>query len=224
MKKLAKVCAAGSLLFGTTAVVNAEISANVGLSSDYVFRGISQTDNTASLSGGFDYTHDSGFYAGVWAANVDENFYPGSNLEIDTYFGISGGEKLTWDVGYLRYNYPGTSFNDNNTDEVHGSLGYDFGVFSITGGVAHSPDFYGLDDAEYYTLDVAVPMPAACTLALHYGDQEIEDGIDYDHYSIGMSREFVGLGFDLTFYGGAGEALLGSLDDDRVVFTISKSL
>ena len=104
MKKvsISSLIAAG--LLATTA--QAEITANVALSTDYMYRGISQTDSTPALSGGFDYSHESGFYAGLWASNVDSAFYSGANIEIDTYFGYGGGnENWAYDVGFLCYFY-----------------------------------------------------------------------------------------------------------------------
>ena len=63
--------AAAGLLAATGAA--ADITGNVGLTTDYVFRGISQTDEKPAIQGGLDYAHSSGAYAGVWASNVDFN-------------------------------------------------------------------------------------------------------------------------------------------------------
>lgn len=200
------------------------ITGNFALSSDYIFRGISQTDNTPAFSGGFDYAHDSGFYAGIWASNVDSGFFGGANLEIDTYVGVSGGEQLTWDVGLLRYNYPGTNFSDNNTNEGYGKLGYDFGPAAVNVGIAVSNDFFGLDSSEYYTADLAIPLPGDFSLAVGYGNQHIEKAKNYDHFSVGLSRSYGGLDFDLTFHSGVRQSIgVGNLDDARGVFTIGKS-
>lgn len=207
----------------------AEITGNVALSSDYMFRGISQTDSTPAISGGFDYSHENGFYAGVWAANVDSAFFSGANVEIDTYFGYGGGsDNWSYDVGFLRYNYPGTNFDDNNTNEVYGSVGYDFGVAAVTGGVAVSSDFFGLDGSEYYTLGVDIPV-GSYSVALLYGAQDMDKAQDYDHYSAGISGELeaVALGWDLTWHGSDSDAETfgtDNLTDGRVVFTVSKSL
>ena len=69
-----------------------EFSANVALSTDYLFRGISQTDGSPAISGGFDYTYSPvGIYAGIWASNVDfSSFGDDDNIEIDYYGGIGG--------------------------------------------------------------------------------------------------------------------------------------
>ena len=83
---------------------------NLGFVSEYRYRGISQTNNKPALQGGFDYSHESGFYAGNWNSNVNSGAgFPSGNLEMDFY----GGWKKTlgdWglDVGAIYYTYPGS--------------------------------------------------------------------------------------------------------------------
>lgn len=228
MKKIAISSLIGGILLATGA--QAEFTGNVALSSDYMFRGVSQTDNTPAISGGFDYSHESGFYAGVWASNVDSGFFDEANVEIDTYLGYAGGsDNFSYDVGFLRYNYPGTGTNDNNTNEVYGSVGYDFGVVAVSAGVAVSNDFFGLDNAEYYSLGADIPV-GDYSIALGYGIQDVDDAQNYDHYSVGISGEVseLGLGLDLTWHSADSDADIfagdDNLTDSRVVFTVSKSL
>ena len=131
-------------------------SANVTLTSDYVYRGITQTNEDPALQGGFDYSHESGFYLGVWASNLEFNggTSDAPSLEIDVYGGMSGEFQngLGWDVGALYYIYP-----DQNEDvegdydflELYGSLSYTWDTeYQPTAdiGVAYSPDFYGEED------------------------------------------------------------------------------
>jgi uncharacterized protein (TIGR02001 family) len=86
------------------------LTANVGLFSSYRFRGIDQTYGKPALQGGFDYSHESGLYAGNWNSNVSSGAgFPDGNLEMDFY----GGWKKTWgdwglDVGGIVYYYPGS--------------------------------------------------------------------------------------------------------------------
>jgi uncharacterized protein (TIGR02001 family) len=108
---------------------------NVGLFSEYIFRGISQTGGKPAVQGGFDYAHASGFYAGTWASNISwlEDFgaYNRSSLEWDFYGGYKntfpGSEDWNYDVGLLYYYYPGKK-NENvssaNTLEVYGAVGW----------------------------------------------------------------------------------------------------
>jgi uncharacterized protein (TIGR02001 family) len=89
---------------------------NMSLVTDYRFRGISQTFKQPALQGGFDYSHESGFYVGNWNSNVNEGAgFPAGNLEMDFY----GGWKKTWgdwglDVGTIYYYYPGTDASAAN--------------------------------------------------------------------------------------------------------------
>jgi len=86
------------------------LTTNIGLVSDYRFRGIDQTYGKPALQGGFDYAHASGFYVGNWNSNIQAGAgYPGGNLEMDFY----GGYKHAFgdfgiDVGAYYYYYPGT--------------------------------------------------------------------------------------------------------------------
>mgnify|MGYP003345513028 CR=1 FL=1 len=99
-------------------------SANLGVFSQYIFRGLTQTDRKPALQGGLDYSHSSGFYIGTWMTNISwlrENFstpalttgqyQSGGHMEIDVYGGYKstfGKSDFTYDVGLLQYIYPGT--------------------------------------------------------------------------------------------------------------------
>lgn len=92
---------------------NWSATANVGFVSDYYFRGISQSWHKPAVQGGFDITHSSGFYAGMWGSNVSPNTYPDASAEIDIYGGYNGTtpiEGLGWTVGLYGYMYPGGSW------------------------------------------------------------------------------------------------------------------
>ena len=92
----------------------AEFSANVGLSSNYVWRGVSQTADEIAVSGGFDYSAESGFYAGVWGSNVSFNGEDGGGNEFDIYGGWAND---MFDIGVLNYRYPGG--NDLDFTELY---------------------------------------------------------------------------------------------------------
>ncbi len=88
-----------------------EISSNVGLSSDYIWRGMSQTKGDLSVNGGFDLSTDMGFYIGTWASNAN---FTDTSMELDIYLGFSGemAENMTYDVGYISVIYPGNDSLD----------------------------------------------------------------------------------------------------------------
>ena len=177
------------------------LTANVGLYSQYVFRGLAQTNEDPALQGGFDYAHSSGFYLGVWGSNVSwlkENnsssttvggsYRSGGTLELDLY----GGYKFTvgdfgFDVGMLQYYYPGDQniasygahFPDADTLEAYAAVSWKW----LTAKYSHSlGDTFGVRDASgtsYLDLSAAVPLgESGFTLGLHYGLQKYE-GKDY---------------------------------------------
>ena len=139
-------------MLASTSVTQAEITARNKCDSDYVFRGISQTDNQFAIQGGFDWEHSSGFYLGTWASNVDSDFFGGAKdpqIELDLYGGFAGdfGDGgLGYDVGYIRYEYPGGGSNDTN--EIYGALSYG----GFTGQVNYSDElnFSGDDGDGWY--------------------------------------------------------------------------
>src|SRR5690606_14407193 len=90
-------------------------SYNIGLYSQYIFRGLTQTGEEAALQGGVDYAHSSGFYLGSWATNIswlqDDDLYENSSLELDIYGGYAaeiGDTGIAYDIGLLQYLYPGS--------------------------------------------------------------------------------------------------------------------
>ena len=98
-----------------------EISSNVGLSSDYIWRGMTQTNGDVAVNGGFDLSTDMGFYIGTWASNADMVSTNASgavtakaSMELDIYLGFSGemAENMTYDVGYISVIYPGNDALD----------------------------------------------------------------------------------------------------------------
>jgi uncharacterized protein (TIGR02001 family) len=126
------------------------LSANIGLASEYVFRGISQTSEGAAVQGGFDATCGL-FYAGVWASNLDWGSGPTSNaianIEIDWYAGIKPKTgPITWDLGIIYYTYPNstdlfTGFDNNYVElKVGGSAEiWKDGTLGVT--VFFSPEY-----------------------------------------------------------------------------------
>lgn len=241
MKKLMTSVAMGAVLAGAGTTAQAEFSGNVALTSDYIFRGISQTSEDPAVQGGFDYAHDSGFYLGTWASSLefgeDSSVVDPASMELDLYAGYSGNINgaLSYDVGVLRYMYPGASKSLNyDFTEIGGSLAYDFGAAAVTVGLYYSPDYFASSDkAIYYYADVAVPLPAEFAVNFHVGHQTIDDNAtfgtpDYTDYKVGVSKEIAGFGLALDWVDtdlSKSECFGGSnLCDSRVVFTVSKEL
>lgn len=205
------------------------LGANIALTSEYIFRGISQTDDgIPGLQGGIDYSHDIGIHASIWGSNVKFN---DAVLELDYSAGFGRTiDKFNFDIGGIYYTYPGAASSLNyNFWEAYGSVGYDFGLFSVGASVNYSPDYFGgSGDAVYSMLSVDVPIGKYFTLGGHVGYQVIDDNAtfgtdDYIDYSVGLSTELVGFGLNLAW---TDTDLPDSQCSDlcgQVVFTISKS-
>ncbi|HIL91457.1 MAG TPA: hypothetical protein EYG50_01690, partial [Cycloclasticus sp.] len=103
--KLLQTTAIAGLLVASGAASALELSGNVALTTDYVWRGVSQTDGAPAIQGGFDADLGNGLYAGVWASNVD--FGSDASSEVDVYAGWAGQVAgFDLDVGVLHYAYP----------------------------------------------------------------------------------------------------------------------
>lgn len=183
------------------------VTGNIGLYSQYIFRGLTQTDRRPALQGGFDYAHSSGFYAGTWASNVSwlqdgtpPAYSSGGSLEWDFYGGLKGSivGDFTYDVGTLYYYYPGSANKAANvlniradTWEVYGALGWKW--LSAKYSYSVQDDTFGVRDAQgTYYLDLTATVPLAdlskslegISLIAHWGYQKY-DGTDPRNVTVG---------------------------------------
>jgi len=228
-----KTLIATALLAGSSAAV-ADISGNVALSSDYAWRGVSQTDNQMAISGGFDYAHDSGLYVGTWASNVDSQFFGGGTdpqIELDVYGGY-GGEMgaISYDLGLIDYIYPGQTHWD--TIEIYAGGGYAFtDMVSGSAKLYYSDDFFDSGESAWRLevgADISLPMDFGLSLLVGENDGDAYDaaGTGYMDWSVGLSKSIAGVDLGLTYVDtdSDGETLFGDLADSRVIFSVSKSL
>ncbi|MCT2399716.1 TorF family putative porin [Novosphingobium mangrovi (ex Huang et al. 2023)] len=213
------------------------VSANVSLTSDYRFRGVSLSDGDIAIQGGFDVSHESGFYVGTWASSLDESGGYGST-ELDLYGGWSGDlGGATVDVGLLYYAYPNApgAAGDYNYWEPYAKVSSTFGPATVTGGIAYAwkQDSLGGDDNLYLYGDVEVGVPnTPITISGHLGYTDgvlappllagstDDTGLDW---SIGASATVVGpLSVSLAYVGVEGPSI-DSYTNDAVVATLSAS-
>ena len=231
---LALVCASASASLAMAdeekATLPGEFSATVAFTTDYVYRGISQTSEDVALQSSLDWNHDSGVYVGMWGSNID--FKDGSSqLELDVYGGYASEyEGISYDVFILGYLYPGADRDlDQDFVEFTMALGYDFGLASVSTSIAISPDFYGgTGVGAHIAGGVGVPIPIemlteySVAADVNYAYQDIEDGGSYSHWNAGLTAEVYGFGLDLRYVGNDVDSI-ADVDDDRVVFTFSRS-
>ena len=205
-----------------TALAEGEWSGNVALSSDYVWRGISQSNEDPAISGGFDYANGI-FYAGTWASNVDFQDEPeDTNMEVDFYGGLASefANGVTWDVGVIYYAYPDADTADYDFYEIYGGLGYDFdsGV-SVGGKVSWDPDNQNV----YIEGSAGYSFTDAFSVDATLGNYSFDAGGDYTNWSVGATYSTpVGIDLGLRYWDTDIKAT--SIAEDRVVFTISKSM
>lgn len=188
------------------------ISAGVSLTSDYRFRGVSQSDRDAAVQGWVQYDHASGFFANVWASNVDFTDYgdSDSSVEVDLTAGynfkIGGDTNASAKVVY--YWYPDASSGlDYNYWELIGGLQHTFGKFNVTAEVAYSPDLFGGADSGWaLTGGSSVPVmdsflffTGGLEASGHVGYQWADKGVDYLYYDIGATAKWEAFSFDVRW-------------------------
>ncbi|CAM8407691.1 Conserved hypothetical protein CHP02001 [Candidatus Methylopumilus universalis] len=194
--------AAPSFVFAADAAPASDFTAayNVGLFSQYIFRGLTQTNNKPALQGGFDVNHKSGLYIGGWASNVSwlrDNaneavgpvYQSGGSLEIDLYGGFKTDVKgVGIDIGALQYYYPGALnkavYDKANTTELYGALSYGWlqaKVSSVVSkdawafGKKYNAGTNGDDERGTYYAELNANIPLAdtgITALIHVGRQE----------------------------------------------------
>jgi uncharacterized protein (TIGR02001 family) len=197
---------------------------SIDATSDYVFRGVSQSDEDPALQIGADFSFLGGFYVGAWASNVDFGT-GGPDFELDTFIGWNTdlNDSFNLDLMVNRYNYIGS---DENIDynEFIAALAYDE-TYTFTFG--YTNDVYNLnEDSFYYNLAGSwgigngFALDAAYGLTTFSGSTGFED---YQDWSIGVSREFGAITAALGYYdtNSDGNVNFGDLADDRFVLTFS---
>ncbi|AVP97890.1 hypothetical protein C7S18_12080 [Ahniella affigens] len=170
------------------------------LTSDYVFRGISQSQESAALQGGVTVAHESGFYAGVWGSSVDftpsdSDFEDDANFEIDVSAGYAWefGEGFSGDVMLVRYFYPGTEEGfDYNYNELIGTFGYNDFVFVTLG---YSNDVFNTDATGiYYGVNGSYALPWwELEVTGELGRYDLSDDVgleSYTHFGVGVGRSW----------------------------------
>jgi uncharacterized protein (TIGR02001 family) len=167
------------------------ITGNIAVTSDYMFRGISQTWGDPAVQGGGDLALRNGFAAGFWASSISENSYPGGLMELDLYasYGANFNDDWSWRAGLYGYVYPGGNLDHAkpplpsrsfSTLEANAALTwkwltlkYNYALtdyFAIDTGLGYDGDSKG---TQYIQLDAAIPLDEQWSLALHAAHTDI---------------------------------------------------
>lgn len=223
---------AGSLCLMAGAASANEFSATVTAVSDYDFRGVSLSAKDPALQASIDWAHDSGFYAGAWASNIDYGSDIDGDIELNLYLGFGGewASGVGWDTGIVWYIYPGSS-SSTTASKISA---YPEIWFGISKGPFEfkqwfSNDGSGTDENALYTevnasFDLAENFALNLHAAYNYGDAF--DGFEYFDFSVGIGYTAGNFDMELKF---TGTDLSGDdeITDDvfntepRVLFSIS---
>lgn len=182
------------------------LSANVGLFSQYTFRGVSYTQEKPALQGGFDLAHRSGMYLGVWGTNVSDAALNNASGEIDIYGGYTNkiGD-FSYDVGFLQFLFPGGEIN--GTNEKYNTLELYAGVTWSFLNVKYSrtmTDYFGFNDksfglghgdskgSDYIEVNLSHQFMPGWTVVAHFGRQSVKNYSDYDFtdWKLGLTKDF----------------------------------
>lgn len=225
LKKNLLVAALASA-FAMPAMAEFTPSSNVGLVSDYLYRGISQTGAEPAIQGGFDLAHSSGFYLGMWGSSIswisDGGLATNAGLELDTYAGYKGAAgDVSYDVGFLRYNYPTGKYLDPipanfakaDTNEIYGAVTYSI----VTAKLSYTlGDLFAVSEAKgstYLEVNASYTIPdTGITVGAHYGKQAYKgtsaDNLkagsndpSYADYKLSATKDFSGYVVGLAYSG-----------------------
>lgn len=221
--KIALLAAATTVAMGGAAFAQDEgpsVSFNIGAASDYVFRGVSQTDENAQIYGGADLSSGI-FYAGVWASNVD--FGDSTDAEIDGYVGVKPtAGPVALDFAAIYYGYVNApSGSDYGYWEFKAAGSVPAGPGSVGAAVYYSPEFFGgTGEAVYYEVNGGFPIGEKVSVSAALGHQEVEGPGDYNTWNLGAGFALNDhIGFDLRYHD-TDEHNYGKIYDSRVVVSL----
>lgn len=238
MNKIQIACSAALLCLVSTLTQAAEaapaaapapdftITGNAALSSDYRFRGISQTDKRPAFSGGFDLAHSSGAYLGIWSSNIDSDFFFGGNLEIDIYGGYKGTiADVGYDLGVIYYYYPGS--DRGGAERIENTEIYVGASYGPVSAKIYYPisDFFSTEDnfgggdaggSIYVDLSASHDLGGGFGLTGHVGYQKLKGAARLTEISGNVTRDYIDWKLGVTYgFSNGFVASVAYIDTDR---------
>ncbi|KGJ90708.1 TorF family putative porin [Colwellia psychrerythraea] len=186
----------------------AQWNGDITLASDYLFNGVSQTDEKPALQAGLTWSAENGLYAGTWASNVDYDDL--ANFELDAYLGysLSLNEQNSLDFGISQYNYFGSS-NSSTINYAELYIKYHLSQSSIA--FWYAWDYFGTDAGHYIvmashnfiltdSLSILVGIDKSTSLDSNKWQWQANDD-DYIHGQISVTYSFKHFDFSLGLHG-----------------------
>ncbi len=198
------------------------LSYNIGIVSDYSFRGVSQTNEGPALQGGMDFSHDSGFHAGVWGSNVDFVDGDGANVEWDLYLGWAFNitETVALDVSVLQYLY----YDQSSYEYLEMLFDLSVGDY-LTFQLGYSADVFNSGETGiYYQAAGSYPLPwwdLSASASLGHYDLDDALGDSYQDFSLGLTKEFGPMSVGLNYVYATDDIDWGENGGTRMLLTTS---
>ena len=232
-----------ALLFALSAPAFAGVNVGATLTTDYVFRGISQTNENFALQPSIAYEHESGFFASAWGSNVSFLLDKGGprlveddGVEVNLTLGFDYAVNENFSVlaWVMHYMYPSNdrSIRDYTEYRLSGTVGW------FTLGVDHSNDFFGSDDSgTYLSAGLDIPLQNDFGVIAGIGRQTWDQSqpvgpnndVGYTDFKLGVTKSWQGFDFALVYTDTNGSevvpsfAALPELADQRLVFSVARS-
>jgi uncharacterized protein (TIGR02001 family) len=164
----------------------ADVAFNASLTSDYRYRGISQTRLKPAVQGGVDWSDASGFYAGAWGSTIKwiKDAGGDAGLELDFYGGYKTeiAKGLTLDVGALQYYYPSNKLKPSaNTLEGYGALTFGPATLKVSRSFTNLFGFAKSKGSMYYDLTATFDLGDGWSLTPHIGRQTVSKNSAYSY-------------------------------------------
>ena len=207
-------------------VAEPSFTANAAITSNYVFRGQTQSDDGIAVQGGVDFIHESEFYVGAWGSTVDETSKNnpsnngGGGLEVDLY----GGWAHSWndfglDVGYIIYEYTDSKFSDG-ARELY--VGFDWGPASIT---YYNGDDQAANPNDYNYVDVGLDIELVddVLLSFHYGRYSPDRGGSVNDMKAKVSKNILDFDVSLAVTYEDGTSNTTTSKDTELFLTVKKT-
>jgi uncharacterized protein (TIGR02001 family) len=209
-------------------------STNVGLVTDYRYRGISQSRLKPAVSAGADYSHESGFYVGAWASSIKwiKDGGGDGNLELDLYGGYKFNitKEIGVDVGFLAYVYPSNSLAISaNTQELYAAATYGPVTLKYSTSLSNLFGFDKSKNSGYLELNSSHDMGDGLTIVAHLGRQSVKknSGFSYTDYKLGVTKDISGFVLGAALVGTDSDAYLSpkgkNLGKNTIVLSVSKT-
>lgn len=191
---------------------------NLGATTDYRYRGISQTRLKPTVQGGIDFSHKSGFYLGAWGSGIKwiKDGGGDASVELDLYGGYKAtAGALGYDLGVLTYQYPSNKLNPSaNTTELYGAATLGPATLKYSHSVSNLFGFANSKNSGYLDLSASFDLGDGWSLAPHIGRQRVAHNslYSYTDYSLAVNKDIDGLVLSATLVG---------TDADQAAYTTS---